>query len=294
MPVPESGSNLVAEGAVPTPGGPLSYIHWGPAIGGAVIAAATFYVLMTFASAVGLAIASPSPTWRDTSLGLVLLSGVWVVLVTIGSIALGGYFAGRVRSTWAAVDDEIEFRDGAHGLLVWGLSILIGTMLVWLAATAISSISAPSPQMDRVPGEPSFMQLEIDRLFRSERRPEQLDPQARAEASRILMTGLGRRDIAAEDRAYLVRLVSARTSLPAPDADRRVSQIVSEAKDASRRARATAIIIGFFTAAALAAGAAAAWFAAGIGGKHRDHAISPPLRWQRHSENRVLATGQRV
>jgi hypothetical protein len=45
-----------AEGPVPTPGGPLSYIHWGPVVAGAVAAAAVWFVLMTFASAVGLAI----------------------------------------------------------------------------------------------------------------------------------------------------------------------------------------------------------------------------------------------
>jgi hypothetical protein len=32
-------------------------------------------------------------------------------------------------------------------------------------------------------------------------------------------------------------------------------------------------------AASLALGAASAWFAAGVGGRHRDQAISPPMRW---------------
>ena len=86
------------DGAVPTPGGPLSYIHWGPVIAGAVVAAAASFVLMTFAGAIGLAVASPSPTWRDTSIALAILSGLWILLVAVGSSALGGYLAGRVRS----------------------------------------------------------------------------------------------------------------------------------------------------------------------------------------------------
>src|SRR5215475_7399648 len=110
-----------APGPVPTPGGPLSYIHWGPGIAGGIVAAATSFVLMGFASAVGLMVASPSPTWRDASVWLAILSGFWIVVVAVGSFALGGYIAGRVRSTWAAAPDEVEFRDGVHGLMAWGL-----------------------------------------------------------------------------------------------------------------------------------------------------------------------------
>ncbi len=108
-----------AAGPVPTPGGPLSYIHWGPGIAGAIVAAATSFVLMGFASAVGLMVASPSPTWRDASVWLAVLSGFWILVVAVGSFALGGYLAGRVRSTWKASEHEIEFRDGMHGLIAW-------------------------------------------------------------------------------------------------------------------------------------------------------------------------------
>jgi hypothetical protein len=268
------------EGAVPTPGGPLSYIHWGPVIAGALAAAAVSFVLMTFASAVGLAIASPSPTWRDTSTGLAILSGVWILLVAIGSFALGGYLAGRVRSSWATTPDEIEFRDGTHGLLVWALAVVLAALLTWATANAVSALNTNNSTAQRAAaGEPSFLAYELDRLFRSERRPDTVDPDARAEAGRILMTGLGRRDIANDDRTYLTRVVSARTGLNANDAGQRVSQVVAEARQANRQARASAVIIGFMTAASLAAGAAAAWFAAEIGGRHRDQSINPPLRF---------------
>jgi hypothetical protein len=269
-----------AEGPIPTPGGPLSYIHWGPVVAGAIAAAAVWFVLMTFAAAVGLATLSPSPTWRDTSIALALLSGAWLLLVAVGSFGLGGYLAGRVRSSWATSEDEVEFRDGAHGLLVWALAVVIGAVLTWATASALTSVSAGTTTVLRpTQGEPAFLAYELDRLFRSERRPEQADPQARSEAARIIMTGVGRRDIVAEDRAHLVRLVAARTGLAQADADRRVSEIVAQSRQAARRTRASSVIIGFMTAAALAAGAAAAWFAAGIGGRHRDRAISPPLRW---------------
>lgn len=267
-------------GAVPTPGGPLSYVHWGPVIAGAVVAAATWLVLMAFASAIGLATVSPSPTWRDASWALGLLTGLWLILSALGSFALGGYIAGRVRSSWATTEDEVEFRDGTHGLLVWALAIVLGALLTGLTATALGAISAGSTTTMRpAQGEPAFLAYEIDRLLRSDRRPEAADPELRGEAARIIMRGIGRSGMAPDDRTYLVRVVAARAGIAQPDAERRVAEVTAAARQAARRARALSVIIGFMTAASLAIGAAAAWFAANVGGQHRDRAISPPMRW---------------
>jgi hypothetical protein len=162
---------------------------------------------------------------------------------------------------------------------VWAVAVLLGVLLTWATATTFSSVGAGTLGLRSTQGEPAFLTYELDRLFRSERRPDAVDPEARAEAGRILMRGLGRRGMAPEDRTYLTRLVAARTGLSPGDADRRVAQIIENARRAARRTRAMSVIVGFMTAASLAAGAAAAWFAAGIGGRHRDSAISPPLRW---------------
>jgi len=266
-----------ADGPVPTPGGPLSYLHWGPIIAGATAAAASSFVLISFATAIGLALLSPSPTWRDTSITLTALTGLWLLLVALGSFALGGYIAGRVRSTWATKSAEVEFRDGLHGLLVWALAVVIGAALSLMTALSFAALGSSTAQ--RSPqGEPAFLAYEVDRLFRSDRRPNAPDPELRAEAGRLLMAGTGS-ELANNDRTYLVRLVTARTGLEASEADRRVAEVLAETRQAARRARAASVVIGFMTAASLALGAAAAWFAAGVGGRHRDQAISPPMRW---------------
>jgi hypothetical protein len=270
-----------ASGPVPTPGGPLSYIHWGPVFAGAVVAAAVWSVLMAFASTVGLMIVSPSPTWRDTSLWLAILSGFWIIIVTVGSYALGGYLAGRVRSTWRADPDEVEFRDGAHGLLVWAVGVVLSVALLWAtAATFTAANNAASPPREAA-GAPGFLAYELDRLFRSERRLEPVAADVRAEASRLLTKGIGRQEMPSEDRTHLVRVVAGATGLPAADAERRVIQVLTEARNSTSQARRTAVILGFAAAAALAAAAAAAWFAAAAGGKHRDAEFAPPLRFGR-------------
>jgi hypothetical protein len=233
---------------------------------------------MSFAAALGLALVSPSPTWRDTSIALTALTGLWLLLVAFGSFGFGGYIAGRVRSTWSTKPEEVEFRDGLHGLLVWALAVLLGAVLSWM--TALSYVTLGSPIVQRPPqGEPAFLAYEVDRLFRSDRRPDTPDAGLRAEAGRLLMAGAGRRELTGDERAYLTRLVAARTGLEAQEANRRAEEVLNETRQAARRARATSVIIGFMTAASLALGAAAAWFAAGVGGRHRDQAISPPLRW---------------
>jgi hypothetical protein len=70
---------------------------WGAIIGGSIAAAALALVLNGFGLALGLSISSASPTWRDTSFALVLLSGLYLVLVALASYALGGYVAAIAR-----------------------------------------------------------------------------------------------------------------------------------------------------------------------------------------------------
>lgn len=275
-----------APGPIPTPGGPLSYIHWGPGIAGAIVAAATSFVLMSFASAVGLMVASPSPTWRDSSTWLAVLSGFWIIVVAVGSFALGGYLAGRVRSTWRASEDEVEFRDGVHGLIAWAIGIMLGAALLWLTASTVAVGSAGAQSRDTA-GAPAFLAYEIDRLFRSERRPEPATPEVRAEAGRLIMKGLGRTELPGEDRIQLVRLTAAVSGLAPPEADKRVGQVLTDARTAASQARKSAVVLGFALAAALAAAAAAAWIAAGIGGKHRDGEFAPPLRFGSAAVRRV-------
>lgn len=253
------------------------YISWGAVIAGAIAASALTFVLITFGAAIGLAIASPSATWRDTSVALALLSGLWLLLTAIASFALGGYLAGRLRATGESTTaDEVELRDGIHGLLVWGLAILIGAALALglartAAAPATGNVLAPTAST----AEP-LLAFELDRLFRADRRPgEAVEPDVRAQAARIITTSLGHADMAAEDRAYLVRLVMARTGLAQPDAERRVTEVIAQARRAIRRARANAVILAFMAAASLLAGAAVAWFAAGFGGRHRDGEAVP-------------------
>jgi hypothetical protein len=261
----------------------IPYVQWTPIIAGAVAAAALASVLHAFAAAIGLAVGSTAPTWRDASVALWLLSGLYLVLVALAAYGLGGYLAGRLRSTFApASTDEIEFRDGVHGLLVWSVATLLtGTFLIIGAAAATRFAApgnAPSGPATSVTGE-NIISFDIDRLFRGDRRGADGDiAYARAEAARILLTASGHSGIAQDDRVYLYRLVAARTGLALPDAERRSEIVIARAKENIIRARRSTVILAFMAGAAALLGAAASWFAAGVGGKHRDN-NAPAVRW---------------
>lgn len=253
------------------------YLAWTPAVAGALIAAALSSVLIAFGAAIGLGVASSAPTWRDASVALWLLSGIYLILVALVSFGVGGYVAGRIRTGLPALESaDAEQRDGLHGLAAWAIAVVL---TVLLTAVVASATLARTPSARTVPSasaaEP-MLSYELDRLFRPARRaPNAESAMERAEAGRILLTSSSHNGVAAEDRTYLVQLVTAIAGLAGADAERRVDNVIANAKTAIARSRRSAIIAAFSIAASILLGAVVAWFAAIEGGRHRDGAVAP-------------------
>jgi hypothetical protein len=107
------------------------YLEWGPVFAGAIAAAAISFMLLTFGSAIGLSLTSPWPNAGARLWVVGLAVAWWAVVVQIGSFAAGGYLAGRMRSRWGeSATDEGQFRDSAHGFMVWAVGVLIGGLLL--------------------------------------------------------------------------------------------------------------------------------------------------------------------
>jgi hypothetical protein len=268
-------------------------LEWSPIVLGAVTASAVSAILITFGTAIGLGVSSASPTWRDTSFALWLLSGIFLVLTALVSFASGGYLAGRTRSPYApAAAEDVERRDGWHGLGSWALAILIGAIiaaLVGMAASRPTVLTTPPST-----SESSVLSYEIDHLLRGPRRPPnaELTP-IRAEVARILLTSSSHTGVSADDRGYLVQTVSATTGLTGADAERRVDGAIATSKKAIGNVRASTIILAFSIATSLLLGAVAAWAGAETGGRHRDGMPLPA--WMVHSSrfNRRRVAWQR-
>jgi hypothetical protein len=78
------------------------------------------------------------------------------------------------------------------------------------------------------------------------------------------------RDVSGEDRTYISHVVAAQTGLSQADAEKRVNDVITEAKAALDRARSGAAKLSFWLTAALLFGAFAASLAAVEGGQLRD------------------------
>jgi hypothetical protein len=217
----------------------------------------------------------------------VLLSALYLVLTAIAAYGFGGYVSGLLREPTTAPADEVEFRDGMHGLLVWAVATLLTAVFALAAAQSVTQLAAPAGgtagPATSVGGE-NLIAFDLDRLFRSERPVEGNMNYDRAQAARILLTTSSHRGMLPEDRTFLVRLVAARTGLAQPDAERRVDDVAARAKENIARARRTGVIMAFAAGASALLGLAAAWFAACIGGQVRDGAIEPSgiWDWRRH------------
>ncbi len=266
-----------------------SDIRWGAVIAGAIAAAALAIVLHGFALGVGFSVSSTAPTWRDASFGLVLASALYLLLVALASYSFGAYVAARARGAVTADAVETgEFTDGLHGLIVWGLATLLTGLLLLAAAQVTSRLAAPSGSSagaaTSVGGE-NLIAYDLDRLFRGAENRQQNVAYDRSEAARILFTASSHRGLQQDDRAYLVRLVSAATGAAQPDAERRVNEAVTSAHDNISRARRAAVVLAFVTAVAALLGAAAAWYAAVEAGRHRDGRVATPawLDWTRET-----------
>jgi hypothetical protein len=253
-------------------------IQWSSIVAGAFAAAALSFILVSFGVAVGLGISSSSPTWRDASAALALLSGLYLILQAVASFGFGGYIAGRTSRQVAAVsaiDEDGERWDGLHGLMSWALAVLIGgVFLAFLGAAAIDHSPTRTSAGTTTAAEP-LLGYELDKLFRAPRRPPADLRETRAEAGRILMTSSSHSGVSSDDRAYLVQQVTAVTGLTAPDSERRVDAAIVDSRTAINRARRSSIILAFSIAAATLIGAVVAWAAAVAGGRHRDGEALP-------------------
>ena len=100
--------------------------QWSPIIVGALTATAVSSIMLTFGTTLGLGVSSAAPTWRDASVALWVLSGLFLILQALISFGCGGYLAGRTSAAVTGFDhDEVERFDGLHGIAAWALAVVL-------------------------------------------------------------------------------------------------------------------------------------------------------------------------
>lgn len=255
-----------------------NYVEWAPILAGAVAASAISFVLFTAGAAIGLSLLSPYPSqsygkWAAT------LSAFWAIFVPILSLLVGGYLAGRMRAAWSANQDEVQFRDGVHGLLVWGTAVVIGAFMAYLAAGTAAQVGGELGKA-AIYDRGALVASSVDTLLRpapgtaAPTQPAgQATPDNRDELTRILVASTADGSLDTADRDYLAQVVANRAGLAPDAAQKRVEDVYADALEAVETAREAAVAAGLATATALLLGLAAAWYAAQRGGHHRDQNI---------------------
>ena len=279
-----------------------SGVSWAAVIAGAFVASAFSLALLALGAGLGLVSISP---WSSNNMSITtfgVLAAAWFIAVQLFASGIGGYLAGRLRTRWVNVHtDEVYFRDTAHGLLVWAVGAVLSAALLTSAASSLASgaahvgaaaaqvagsaMTGPAAQvagqaMGRAGGSNAYF---TDMLLRSDHPPAQGGDEAvsRAEMGRILARAVASGDLSAPDKAYVTQVVAARTGLSQADAEKRVSDVADQAKNAAAQAvetakqaadaaRKTGVYVALWAFISLLIGAFSASYMATVGGRIRD------------------------
>ena len=270
-----------------------SAVSWGAIAAGAVGAAALALLLIAFGAGLGLSAVSP---WSDSGVSASTFktgTGIYLVCVAVMSSAVGGYLAARLRTKWVGVHShEVFFRDTAHGFIAWAFATLLSASALssvtgYLANGTAAGVGGAASQAAR---SVNPADIYVDKLFRPDAaapaasaptsspaagNPNPAGPsganQSRAEVLRLWTASFqGNQDMSAADRTYVAQVVAARTGMSQADAEKRVNDVIVEAKTAADTARKGAAKLSFWLTAAMLFGAFAASLAAVEGGSLRD------------------------
>jgi hypothetical protein len=272
-----------------------SGMSWGAVLAGAFVAAALALILLLLGTGLGLGAVSPFADEGASAKAIGAASIVWMIVVHLSSSAMGGYLAGRLRTRWVDVrSDEVYFRDTAHGLVSWAVGVVLTAAFLTSAATAIvggtakagtaaagataAGAAAAGAAQSKGPGVDAHAYF-VDSMLRSDRSREDDDAAMREEVTRVFAHGLQQGELPAADRTYLAQVVSTRTGIPQPDAEKRIADALAQAKtaeakarEAAEAARKVAMRISLCTFLALLIGAFTASLAGTWGGRQRDRA----------------------
>src|ERR1700722_12044614 len=239
-------------------------ISWAAIAAGAIVSCALTLVVLAFGVGLGLSVVSPWGGAGVSATTFKIGTGLYLVVVAMLSSSIG------VRG------DEVYFRDTAHGFIAWAFATVIGAAL--LATPASSLIGGTANGVARgtttTASQAGPMDGYVDTLLRSNAPAAQNAgnaPDSRGELVRLFTSSFRNgSDLKPADREYVSKVVAARTGLSQPDADKRVDEVVTQAKSDTDPARKAAAQLAFWLTASLLIGAFCASLAATEGGGLRD------------------------
>lgn len=265
---------VIARPALVTDEPSVSGVSWGAVAAGAVVSCALTLVLLVFAVGLGLSAVSPWSGAGVSATTFKIGTGLYLIVIAMLSSSIGGYIAGRLRSRWIGVhSDEVYFRDTAHGFISWALASIIGAILLATPASSLigGGVAAGAASAASRSGP---MDGYVDTLLRPDAPSAQAQGNAgesRGEMQRLFTSSFRNGgEMNTADRAYVDKVVAARTGLTQAEADKRVNEVITQIKTDTDAARKATAQLAFWLTASLLVGAFCASLAATEGGGLRD------------------------
>jgi hypothetical protein len=253
----------------------FSAVSWSAVIAGALTALAVSIIVIALGSGIGLTMASPF-SYAPSAGTLTVLGAVWLVFAQACGYATGGFVAGRLRTNPSVVhSSEVKFRDGANGLVVWAIGVVVSSLLVVAAADAVGKTTANLAATAASAGGQSVDYF-ADTLLRADpqKAPAPNSAEVRDQVKRIIVTAVAQGNLAPDDRSYLAQIVAGQTGVSPDDAQRRVDDVYNKAREsltqAADKARKAGAFFAFWTFMSLLFGAVCATLGGVFGGELRD------------------------
>jgi hypothetical protein len=195
------------------------HISWGAVFGGAFVALGVWILLHALGLALGLTAINPNDT--NSLRGIGIGTGIWSVAAPLVALFLGGLVCARLAGV-------IDRGTGAmHGAVLWGLTAVLGVVLVGMAIGAVVGLGARvgglalgaagrgAPQvMSKMNADDALGP--INQKLRQQGAPPVTSGQVQAAIGDVLTRALREGKV---DRETLINALTANTSLDRADAE---------------------------------------------------------------------------
>ncbi len=259
-------SNTLHDHTLEASGSGSSGVSWGAILAGAFAAAALSFVLVILGFGLGFSSVSP---WSGSGLSAQAIGYstiIWVAFTQIAASAIGGYIAGRLRVKWTNIhNDEVYFRDTAHGFLAWAVASLAtaallssafgsvlagGAKVAGSAGAAVVAVGGAGMASEGTGNAGDGMAgYFVDSLFRPATsaaaandgqaangtatlatEAPAVTPAQRAEVTRIFANAIRVGSLPDADKNYLTQLLAKRTGMSQADVEKRINEIYATYK----------------------------------------------------------------
>ncbi|MDZ7282774.1 hypothetical protein KV697_11640 [Sphingomonas sanguinis] len=268
-------------------------ISWGAIFAGVVIAVAVQLVMGILGTGIGLSMVDPVQGSTPGAAGFGIGAGLYWLITTVVALGAGGYAAARVSGVTEKFDALV------HGLVVWGVTLLLTLYLLTsavggiiggafrtvgaVAGAAGSTVGAAAPKVAQVAGvDQNDVQAEAAKyLTETPADPAQMTPeQAQKEVAKQLPAMARGGADGARAEARVVDIVAAQRKISRDQAQAQVNQAkaefvqtkneaVAKAKQAADAAAGAGAKTSFILVLALLVGAGASAFGATAASRRR-------------------------